>query len=100
MPGGRNFGGEGLLDPSGPASSEDILGGVLVETARRATSPQGSRVLKVAGRIASPASDQANQNRRMNVRAVDRATRKCTRAIDGTSGALSPSRASTARPKR
>ena len=62
--------------------------GGTVETASRPISTQGSLQLNVARRIASAASDQENENRRMCVRAVARAVRKCSSATVGTSGAL------------
>ena len=56
--------------------------------------------LNIARRIASEASDQENENRRILVRAVASAVRKCSSATAGTSGALSSSRTRTSRPKR
>ena len=61
--------------------------------ASRPIRTQGSLQLNVARRIASAASDHENENRRMWVRAVASAVRKCSRATAGTSGALSSSSA-------
>ena len=80
-----------------PRWSSSTYGGTVL-TREQADEHPGSLQLNVARRMASAASDQENENRRIFVRAVASAVRKWSRATSGTSRALSSSRAKNVRP--